>query len=408
MVRGGSARDEARPGCASLAAGLLNKGSRRRSAEALALAVDELGAAYTATTGWDSTHVTLMGLSEDSVRLLELLAEIALQPAFAAEEFHLLRGRRLHSVRRSLDQPATLADWTFETRLFEDHCYGHPVGGTVRSLGRLTDADPPALHRQIFRPDQAVLALAGDLNPEETGARVETVFGGWTATGVPMTPPPGSPPEGKRRVIVVHRDDLSQAQIRWGHLGRCRADVDYDAVRVMNYILGGGGFASRLMQRIRSDRGLTYGIHSDYEGRVLPGPFVISTFTPSESVVEVLDEIEGLVEAYRQDGPSEAELEAARSRFVGGYPLQFETPAQVASRLLEVELYDLPSDSIETYQDRIDALGPEEVRRAARSSLHPERALIVVVGNIDRIGAALDRFGPVERFDARRAFGDPD
>jgi zinc protease len=405
LIRGGAACDGRRAGNASLTAGLLNKGTRRRSAEELALAIESLGASYSSTTGWDSHQVTLMGLSEDAGTLLDLLAEIVREPVFSAGEFETLRARRLHAVTRALDQPSTMADWTFESRLFQGHPYGHPLSGTVRSLSRLAGTDPEAHHHATFRPGEAILAAAGDLDPDWLARRVESVFASWPAVEAvaPVSAPPPAP--AGRRVLLVHRDDLTQAQIRWGHLGLERGHPDYDTVRVMNDVLGGGGFSSRLMQRIRSEKGLTYGIHSSFEVRLWPGPFCISSFTPPESVTEILEEIESLVRRYREAGPTDDELRATRSRFVGGYPLQFETPAQVASRLLEIERFELPADTIETYQDRIESVEVDDVRRVAKSFLHPEQATIVVVGNADAMGETLGRFGPMERFDARRAFG---
>jgi zinc protease len=405
LVRGGAAHDGPRPGSASLTGGLLNKGTRRHSAEELALAIESLGASYSSTTGRESHHVTLMGLSEDAGTLLDLLAEIVREPVFSAGEFEILRTRRLHAVTRALDQPSTVADWTFEGRLFQGDPYEHPVVGTVRTLSRLAAGDPAGHHQATFRPGEAILAAAGDLDPDWLARRAESAFASWPAAGpvAPVTAPP--PASAGRRVLLVHREDLTQAQIRWGHLGLDRRHPEYDTVKVMNDVLGGGGFSSRLMQRIRSEKGLTYGIHSAFEGRLRPGPFSISTFTPNESVPEMLEEIETLLGRYREEGPTEEELQATRSRFVGGYPLQFETPGQVAGRLLEIELFGLPADTIETYQDRIESVEVDDVRRAARAFLHPEQATIVIAGNADAVGDGLERFGAVERFDARRAFG---
>ncbi|MFQ5670745.1 MAG: M16 family metallopeptidase [Acidobacteriota bacterium] len=407
LLPSGAARDsQTKGGCASLTMSLLNQGTTAHDADFLAGAVDRLGARFSTGTGWDSCSAGLTGLSEDLAELLGLLAEISLTPTFPEEEFLIMKRRRLGALARSLDNPSILADWVFTVNLYDHHVYGHPISGTARSVIRLTAADVRDFHRRHFVPGGAWLVIAGDFEAVSTAARVQEAFGAWQ----------GSPPEalsaaqsapGQRRTIFVHREDLTQAHIRWGYDAVRRSHPDFDALQVANYTLGGGEFSSRLMQRIRSDRGLTYGIRSSFDGRALTGPFAISTFTPNASVIDVLEEIDGIVGAYREEGPSEEELVAAKNRFIDGYPLLFETPSQLASRLLEVELYGLPHDSLQTYQKRVASLETGTIRELTRAFLHPDRALVVVVGNEKAIPPGLERFGTVERFDFRSVLGTP-
>ena len=203
--------------------------------------------------------------------------------------------------------------------------------------------------------------------------------------------------------MLVQQPDRSQAQIRWGHVGLARRDPDFDAARLFNDILGGGGFASRLMQRVRAELGLTYGIGSGFDGRVSPGPFLISTTTPTADVPRVLEEIDAVVGALRKDGPTEEELAAARARLVGSYPLRFETPSQVVRRLLEARLVGLPDRSLETWQDEIMALDRERVAATAARLLRPEQALIVIVGEVASLAERLRGRGALETIEARHA-----
>jgi zinc protease len=405
MAKGGGATDPAgRSGTATLTAGLLNKGSRHRDADTLAEAIDDLGASYAARTGRDSTTVSLAGLAEDFPAMLDLLAEIALEPTFPADEFQVLRQRRLHGLTRSLDQPAAVADWVFARGLFPDHPYGPPLAGTAATVAAIQEADPAAWHRQRFTPGNCCLAVAGAVISDQALAAVEKRFAGWQLPLPAQVAFPGVAAPA-RRILLVDRPGAPQAQIRWGHHGLARGDRRHDAAEMVNDVLGGGGFSSRLMQTIRSEKGLTYGIHSGFDARLDPGPFLVSTFTPTASVGEVLTDIDGLVGAFHDQGPTAAELEAACRRLVGGYPLQFETATQVAGQLLERELYDLPEDDLETYQDRMLAVDAAQAATLAGRLMDPARAMAVVVGDIQEMGSAPADWGTVETVDAAALFG---
>ncbi|MFQ5768591.1 MAG: M16 family metallopeptidase, partial [Acidobacteriota bacterium] len=386
MIRSGAALDGAgAEGLASLTASLLNQGSKRRNARELAEAVDDLGASYSATAGWDSTSITLQGLSTDAGAMLDLLSELALEPAFPPQEFQLMRRRRLHRLARSMDSPAVVADWTLMAHLFHGHPYGFPRAGTGRSLARLPHPSVEQFHLQHYVPNDSLLAVAGDFEMEPTLGRIRQAFGSWSGKAPsPAAPPSPVAPESPQ-VILVHEGDLTQAQVRWGHGAPHRAHSSHDAAGLMNDPLGGGGFSSRLMQRIRSQKGLTYGISSGFDARALAGCFRVSTFTPHASVVEVLSDMETIISQYRQSGPEAEELDAARDRLTGGYPLQFETASQVAGHLLEMELYGLPEEDLRSYPLRLASVSREEIARLARDLLHPRPDVIVAAGNADRI-----------------------
>ena len=395
---GGGADPTGQAGTASLVASLLDKGSRRRDADSLAVAIDDLGASYSARAGRDSMAISLAGLSEDFMDLLALLGEITLESSFPATEFHLLRQRRLHALTRAMDQAATVADWTFSHGLYGEHPYGPPLSGTAASISALTETVPAAWHEQQFTPAGSCLAIAGAVPAEQALKAAADIFERWQGTPPPRASHP-DPAPAERRILLVDRPDSPQAQIRWGHLGISRGDPRHDAAELVNDVLGGGGFSSRLMQTIRSEKGLTYGIHSGFAARLLAGPFRVSTFTPTASVGEVLRDIDDLIGAFRADGPTATELDGARRRLVGGYPLQFETATQVAGQLLEIELYGLPEETVESYQDRILAVDTKQAADLAHDLLHPEAALAVVVGDLNGMGSAAADWGNTETVD---------
>lgn len=403
---GGGADPPGQAGTASLVAGLLDKGSRRRDAESLAVAIDDLGASYGARVGRDSTVVSLAGLSEDFLDLMALLGELTLEPNFPDTEFHLLRQRRLHALTRAMDQPATVAEWAFSHGLYGEHPYGPPLSGTAASISAMAETAPAAWHGEQFIPESSCLAIAGAVPAQQALSAAANIFAHWQGTPPPQTSHPDPiPTPQERRILLVDRPDAPQAQIRWGHLGICRGDPRHDAADLVNDVLGGGGFSSRLMQTIRSEKGLTYGIHSGFSARRNAGPFQVSTFTPTASVGEVLRDIDDLVGTFSAGGPTATELDDARRRLVGGYPLQFETATQVAGQLLEIELYNLPEDTLESYQDRILAVDTRQAAELARDLLHPESALAVVVGDVGAMGSAPSEWGKTETIDMGLLFG---
>lgn len=167
-------------------------------------------------------------------------------------------------------------------------------------------------------------------------------------------------------------------------------------ISVMNYILGGGGFSSRLMKVIRAEKGLTYGINSYFDARLQPGPFKIGTFTKNESTLEAIQETIKQVKKFQEEGPTEKELEDAKSYFTGSYPLGFEEPKQIAGQLQSVELFGLGKDYITTYRSRVNAVTAEDVKRVARQYLHPDDMDFVVVSKVDAVKDQLEKLGTVE------------
>ena len=172
----------------------------------------------------------------------------------------------------------------------------------------------------------------------------------------------------------------------------------------MNYILGGGSFSSRLMRVIRAEMGLTYGINSSFSSRLETGPFTISTFTKNESAIEAIEEIIRLVKEYQQDGPTDEEMKEAKSYLTGSYPLNFETPSRIAGQLQGIEIYNLGSDYIEKYRDRVNAVTTEDVIRVARKYLHPDDMIFVVVSTAEDVKADLESIGTVEVLEIEDVF----
>lgn len=324
------------------------------------------------------------------------MRDVTLHPAFAGDEIERLRTQTISSIKNGKDQPGNLANQEFDKWLFGRSPYANPIGGTEESVQSITRDDILAQYRLIFVPNNATLAVIGDISAKDGFGIAEKMLSEWKAGAIPGADYP--PPEAPRgyRVHLVNKPDATQAQIRVGHLGVARSNADYFPLVLMNYVLGGGGFSSRLTKTIRAEMGLTYGISSSFSMRKDAGPYVIDTFTKNASVLQAIQESIKLVKKYQEEGPSDKELQDAKSYLVGSYPLNFETPSQMAGQLLSIELYGLGSDYIEKYRSRIEAVTAADVKRVARQYLHPDDLNVVVVSKADDVKSSLETLGPLK------------
>jgi len=397
QVKAGSFYDP--PGKAGLTqfmSGLLTQGTQSLSATQIAEKIDFVGGNISAGSGWDASNVDCSVLQKHLNVAVELIKDVALHPAFAEDEIERLRQQTLSSIKNAKDQPENLADEEFDKWLFGEFPYAQPIGGTEASVTSFTRDDILAQYGRIFLPNHSTLAVIGDVSANEGFRLAEKMFGNWKGGSLPAASAALPPPPQGYRIHIVDKADATQTQIRLGHLGVERKTEDYFPLVVMNYILGGGGFSSRMMKTIRAELGLTYGIGSSFSMRREAGPFIIDTFTKNESTLQAIQETIKLVKQYQEEGPTEKELAEAKSYLEGSYPLNFETPGQIAGQLLNIDLYKLGEDYIEMYRSRVAAVTSEDVMRVARRYLHPDDLNIVVVSKVDDVKASLESLGPVE------------
>ncbi|HWU38133.1 MAG TPA: pitrilysin family protein [Candidatus Acidoferrum sp.] len=392
---GAEADPEELAGLADLSAEMLTLGTRKRSSSRLAAEIDGIGAVLSASGGWNVTSLYLSGLSEDLERLLELLLEIHTEPAFAPEEFEQLKQRRIGQLIQQKDESAIIADEWFQQRLFRGTPYDHPTYGTLESLPKITVENAKEFYRQRLGAPGSFLVLVGDLSVDRCFRWAEENFPGLTPTKPEVREfSPSRAPGMQTRII--DRPELTQSQIRLGHIGIPFAHPGYIPFEVMNYILGGGGFSSRLMQKIRSERGFTYGIHSSLEPRKYPGPFTISTFTPTDVTFSCVQEIRSVIQSFLDQGATAQEREEAVNFFTGSYPRRFETLSQIGQRIVQVELHGMGMEYLSSYPERVAGVSLEEISRSAREHIHPQDLLTVVVGRAENFRRSFESLGPME------------
>jgi zinc protease len=396
-VRRGAAQESlAEAGLAGFTAELMTRGAGGRKALELAKVVDDLGAGLDANAGWDSITVTAAGLSRDADTLFAVLADVVRRPRFDADEAAKVKRELLAGLEGRKDDPATLARIAFARALYDGHRFGLPAEGAPESVARLDAEAARAFHARVFTAGNAILFATGDVRFADVRARAEAAFGDWPrgeAEAVPA-PPPAVVPAG-RKVVVVDRPDLAQAQIAIGHEGIARSEAERVPVLLMNEIVGGGEFSSRLMARVRAEAGLTYGVYGAFAMRRAPGPYLVSTFTRVPETRRAIDLVLAELERAKAAGVTEGELADVQRLATGSFVLGLETSADVTESLVDLDVQGLPQDALDTYRARVMATTLDDANRAARERLHPERAAIVVVGPAAELAPALEGLGPV-------------
>lgn len=382
IVRAGAGHDpKGKMGVAMLTATLLDQGAGSRSAEQLADAIDFVGGILSTGAGTDLTYVSSVVLKDSLPLALELLSDVVRRPTFAQEELDRQRQQALSGMKVSAEDPEAVANQVIDRLVYGFHPYGLPGNGTVSSLSAITRQDLVDFHRQFYVPNNALIAVVGDVGADEAMAGLTKAFGDWPQGTVPAFEPI-DPPQPAKRVIVIDKPDAVQTEIRIGQIGIPRKHQDYLAMDQAIKILGGEG-ANRLQQVLRSQRGLTYGASADLDTYKSAGGIVAETDTRTDATAEVLrlavDEFYKLQRERVYDG----ELEGAQAYLAGHFPLTIESPDAIATQVLNQLFYGLPLEELQTYPERVRSVSPDDVQRVARNYLKPDRLAVVLVGNAD-------------------------
>ena len=393
VLEAGALRDPAPlAGLADWTYALLRSGTAQRDADALAEALEGLGAEVATTTTWDATVVTLTALRPVLRDALALWAEMIRAPTFPDDEVERTRRQRLAQLRQRRADPRALANEAFARALFAPSSpFARPVDGLPETIARITRSDLVTFHAEHTRPAGAAVVAAGDVEPEELAELLAPLLEGWA--GAPPAPPPvTATTNAAPRVVVVHRPGAVQSELRVGQLGTQRNDPDYAAVLVLNTLLG-GAFGSRLNLNLRERHGYTYGAHSSFALRRHPGPFVVATAVETSATAAALREILHELRAVVEGPIAVTEVDDARAYLAGTFALPLETTAGLASRLVEIHVHQLPDDAVARYLDQLAQVDVAAVQAVARRLLAPERCIVTIVGDAPRVVPQLDDVG---------------
>ncbi|MFY9527427.1 MAG: pitrilysin family protein [Candidatus Acidiferrales bacterium] len=376
------------PGVAMMAASLFTQGTEKRSAQQIAEAIDFVGGSLAASAGKDATSVTLDVVKKDVELGMDLMSDIVLHPAFKQEELDRQREQLLSGFTVQYSDPAYLSMAVFDRVVYRGSAYGLPDEGTPDSVKKFSPDVFVKFHDDTFVPNQALLALAGDITPEEAFAAAEKYFGGWAKKDIPTVSAEKPEPPSGLHFWLIDKPDAVQTQIRVGKPGVRRNSPDYIPLVVTNRIFG-GGFNSRLNTEVRVNKGLTYGAFSNFSSLKYAGSFLAGTFTRTEATVEATKLVVDLVAKMSTGDVTPAEMNFARDYLAGVYPIQSETAEQVADRVLTVAEYGLPEDYNETYPAKIRAVSADQVKAMAARYFTPKDLDVVLAGNVSQFRDAL-------------------
>ncbi len=376
--RGGASLDlPSKRGATNLMTGLLEEGAGALDSQGFAKATEALAAQFGYSASDDTISISARFLTENRQEALELLRLSLLEPTFDEESLERVRGQVLAGIRSSEKDPNDIASRHFDALAFGDHPYGSSLEGTIESVAGLSREDIVTAHRNALALDRIYVAAVGDITEPELGALLDDLLGALPATGADLPARAELALSGGTTVVEF---DTPQAVALFGHEGMDRDDEDFFAAYLLNTILGGGGFESRLMEEVRVKRGLTYGVYSYLVPKDLAALYLGSVSSANDRIAEAVEVIQSEWARTASEGVSAEELSKAKALLTGAYPLRFDGNGSIAQIMVGMQMQDLGVDYIATRNDNVNAVTLEDVNRVARELLAPDALQFVIVG----------------------------
>jgi zinc protease len=327
--------------------------------------------------GSDRAGMSLRILSDPKVRDrgVQLMSRLLAQPAFPEDLLARDKARAIASLREELTKPEVIAQRSFSQLSYGEHPYGREE--TAESLGAISRDDLVAFHARHYVANHAVVAMIGDVTREQADA-IARELTARLPQGQPEAELPAAPAARHAEQWIPH--PASQSHVRIGAPALSRGDPDFFPLTVGNYVLGGGGFVSRLTHEVREKRGLAYSVYSYFSPLAQPGPFTIGLQTKKEQTEQALKVVRDTLDAFLRDGPTEAEVKAAKDNLIGGFPLRIDSNRKILDNIAMIGFYRLPLDYLDTWTDRVKAVSIADIRAAFRRKLNADNLATVVVG----------------------------
>jgi zinc protease len=386
---------EQKPGTASMAMQMLTKGTTKHSEAQLADELDTYAISVSGHAGMDTSGIHMSCLTSHIDRAMALLGEVAMLPTFPETEFDKLKRQVLTSLAVTAEEPQYIAERQLRRVMYADHCYSRTAAGEIEDVNALANKDLRPWYEKFARPDMAVLIFAGDIEPQQAFELARKTFASWKSTGKkPDVKQPAVPDANETHIYLVDRPASTQSQIRIAQPGITRHDDGYFVSRVVSSYFG-GAFNSRLNEKVRVKKGLTYGIWGGYTARRFAGEFRIGTFSKTESTAEAIRAALQETQRLKSDGPSKQELENTQTYILGSFVRQRETPQQVAGDLWLIESQDLGEDYLDRLLARVAKTESADCIHLTSNTVTPDKLTIVVVGDAEKLREELEKIAPV-------------
>jgi zinc protease len=367
-------------GLASLTARCLTLGAGQLNAEQFNQKVDFMGSSVSVDAGEDFAEASFTSLAKYQGDTLALLADVIRHPALRDDDILRKRAEVVAAIKAAEQQPGYVAGVAFRKQMFDDQPYGHSPDGSAESVAKLTPDEVREFYHQYYKVGSAVIAVVGDVDANRIKAELEKQLAGPAGKVAPQPVPPPPKVSPGVHLSIIDRN-VAQATLILGFPGMERSNPDYYRFQVMNYVLGGGGFASRLMQVVRSRAGLAYSIASENAAGKFPGAIRIQLQTKNRSANEAMKLVLQQLARIRDQPVTDAELASAKKFLVGSFPLKFDRQSAIAEYVLDVELYGLGLDYMDKYPGYVNGVTREQVEETARKYLHPDAMIVVAVAD---------------------------
>ncbi len=395
VVRGGALADAAdKAGATNLLAQLLLKGAGQRDALQFAEAVASVGGSFDADASTESLTLSGQFMARDQGPMIELLADVLQRPHLQQSQFDSLRQRQIEFLRAAKDaNVGALTPVYAAAALFGSHPYGRPVSGSEQSLAQLQYNDVQQLFQQQLGADRLILAVAGDFKGRDMLAQLQRAFGKWhkAKAALPSVPPVSA---GKQRVILIDAPNSVQTYFWIGSIGIARNDARRVPLQLINTLFG-GRFTSMLNTELRIKSGLTYGARAQQRQLLRGGSWNMYSFTQTATTAQAIDLALQTYRRLHTQGLSEADLVSGKNYLLGQYPTDYETAAQWAATLADLEFYGLSRDEVDSFADRLRAVTGQQVSSVISTALPAENGLLLVlIGNAAAIREQVAKYGP--------------
>ncbi len=384
-------------GLAAMTADAVQEGTKSRTSKEIRGQVFGMGGSLAATVSQDFSSLSVRGLSEFAPQLIDLVADVTVNPTLPADEIAILKQQRLQNVMQQKASPQFLSNRQFRRALFGSHPYAR-TSETDATLQAIERPRIEAFHRAHYRPNNALLIVVGDVQPDAIMSIAEKSFGGWTRGEVPKPAFPAPPASTGRQVFFVQRPNSIQSSMSVGNLAIKRGDPRWFELTVANAIYG-GAFNSRIVRNIREDKGYTYSPGSSLTGFADAGFYRFSADVRNDVTGATLTEVFKEIDKMRADGSDGAELQGAKAYLRGIFPVQTATQGGLTNVLNTIYVFGLPKDYPETFRARIAAVTPEQVKSAASVLLGSQDSVIAIVGDYAKVKDQLAAFKDIKFFD---------